>query len=134
MSTPDQGGRGEVSNSSSQLELLPSRNCRLQTSPAPNNLGNSSSPRPPVRLGGASPSGGLKGVSPRPPTPPQPLRHFLFSIYTSLHTSFQEHYIQPIIHFLYKLSIVFVSHSTLYMSVLAAKLYIISNLHINCFE
>lgn len=75
VSTPDQGGRGEVSNSSSQLELLPSRNCRLQSSPPPSNLGSpclsSSSPRPPARLGGASP-GGLSGVSPRPPTPPPP--------------------------------------------------------------
>jgi len=75
VSSPDQGGRGEVSSSSSQLELLPSRNCRLQTSPAPSNLGSpclySSSPRPPARLGGASP-GGLSGVSPRPPTPPPP--------------------------------------------------------------
>ena len=72
VSTPDQGGRGEVSIS--ELDL-PSRNCRLQTSPIPSNLGSpslsSSSPRPPVRLGGASP-GGFSGVSRRPPTPPPP--------------------------------------------------------------
>ena len=72
VSTPDQGGRGEVSIS--ELDL-PSRNCRLQTSPIPSNFGSpslsSSSPRPPVRLGGASP-GGFSGVSRRPPTPPPP--------------------------------------------------------------
>ena len=77
VSTPDQGGRGEVSTNR-EVELSPSRNCGLQaTSPAPSSLGlpgpvrlSSSSPGPPIRFGGSSTS--TVGRSPRPGTPPPP--------------------------------------------------------------
>ena len=68
-------------SNSNQLELLPSRNCRLRPSPDPSSLGlpgpsylSSSSPGPIARFDGAS-SPTVRGssrVSTRPPTPPPP--------------------------------------------------------------
>ena len=68
-------------SNTNQLELLPSRNCRLRPSPDPSSLGlpgpaylSSSSPGPAARFDGAS-SPTVRGssrVSTRPPTPPPP--------------------------------------------------------------